>query len=128
MEVIKIFSIKNSHHSTLVPVIPPSFHHLSIILSSNLRLFLGKSEDIIPDSVHHSWVIHIIQSSKSVHPSPSAEGDGWTDLGLSLGMTEDIIPDSVHHSKIIHIILSSKSVQPSPSAEGDGWTDLKLSL
>ena len=62
-------------------------------------------------------------SGKSVHPSSSAEDDGWTDLSLwmilndknDFKMMESVIPRG-----------SGKSVHPSPSAEDDGWTDLSL--
>ena len=81
---------------------------------------------VIPPSFHHS---SIILSVKSIHPNPSAEGFGWTDFMLSFGYYPwliHFIPGPSHHSRITFLILSVKSVHPNPSAEGFGWTELTL--
>ena len=64
-------------------------------------------------------------SVKSVHPSPSAEDDGLTDLPLPLGMTQSIIPKSFFS---FNSIRRHRSVHPSPSPGADGWTDWTLLL
>ena len=68
------------------------------------------------------------ESPKSVHPSPSAEGDGWTDFELwMIWMTQEWWTESGMMSSVIPR-ESLKSVHPSPSAEGDGWTDFELRM
>ena len=84
---------------------------------------------IIPGSFHHSWIIPLIISVKSIRPPPSAEGVGWIELSLPLESHPSpihIIPGSFHHSGIIPLIISVKSIRPTPSAEGGGWIDLTL--
>ena len=80
MEGFKIFSIKNIRHSILIPVIPPPFHH--------------------------SWVIPLILSMKSIHPPPSAEGGGWIELALLFGISS---LNHSHHSWLIPSFLNHPS-------------------
>ena len=125
-------------------VIPPSFHHSSIILSvksihpnpsaegfgwTDFMLSFGYHPwliHFIPGPSHHSRITFLILSVKSVHPNPSAEGFGWTELTLPFGYHPwliHFIPGSSLHSWITPLIQSVKSVHPNPSAEGFGWTD-----
>ena len=68
------------------------------------------------------------ESLKSVHPSTSAEGDGWTDFELwMIWMTQEWWTEYGMMSSVIPR-ESLKSVPPSSSAEGDGWTDFELRM
>ena len=78
---ISITAILSSfRHSLVIHLIPASFHHWLLASYQNLIPDSFMHHSIIPGSFHHPWIIPVILSVKSVHPTPSAEGVGWTDF------------------------------------------------
>ena len=55
----------------------PSFQRHSIAKETITVL-----EAVILESFSSSRIIPVIQSGKSLHPTPSAEGGGWSDFSL----------------------------------------------
>ena len=78
--------------SILITAILSSFRHSTIILSfkSHHQLPIRISSQThsciipIPRSFNHPWIIPVILSEKSVQPTPSAEGVGWTYFTLRM--------------------------------------------
>ena len=57
-----------------------------------------------PWLILHSWIIPVILSLKSGHPTPSSERVGWTDFSLPIRISSQtfhswIIPSSMNHSR-----------------------------